>query len=105
MGMPTTITKYRITFWGGTNGFGDLRAIIRLYNGQDVVSEVRFLTPGTDIPADYTDSIDRVQMHFPLSMFPNVLDVLRNERPILIDNFFSFSASLGTETEPIGEAE
>jgi hypothetical protein len=103
--MPTTITKYRLTFHGGTNGFADLRAIIRLYNGPTVVSEVRFFIPGVDIPDDYTDSIDRIQMHFPSSMFQSVLDVLRNERPILIDNFFGFSAFLGTEVERVGEAE
>jgi hypothetical protein len=43
-------------------------------------------------------------MHQPSAMFPNVLDVLRNEKPIYF-YFTSGHAFLATTTEPIGEAE
>ena len=101
--MPTTITKYRVTFYGGPNGFGDLRASIFLYDGEDNVGLVRFHDPGMDFPDD--DEIGGiVVMHLPSSMFLSVLDVLRNERPILLD-WVVFAGFLGTSVERVGEAE
>ena len=43
-------------------------------------------------------------MHMPSTMFQNVLDVLRNEKPVYI-YFVQNRAFLGTSKEPIGEAE
>ena len=43
-------------------------------------------------------------MHLPSTMFENVLDVLRNEKPIYI-YFAAGRALLATSLEPIGEAE
>jgi hypothetical protein len=43
-------------------------------------------------------------MHLPSAMFENVLDVLRNEKPINY-YFASAHAFLGTSAEPVGEGE
>jgi hypothetical protein len=104
---PTAITKYSVTFYGGANGFGEpdqMRAIIRLYNGPDLVGLVRFHDPGMNFSEDHQDPLGRVQMHMPSAMFLNVLDVLRNERPILLE-WWANQSFLSTDNEPVGEAE
>ena len=43
-------------------------------------------------------------MHLPSTMFENVLDILRNEKPVYI--YFAQSRGfLSTSTEPVGEEE
>ncbi len=43
-------------------------------------------------------------MHLPSAMFENVIDILRNEKPI--NYYFSMGhAFLGTSVEPVGEGE
>jgi hypothetical protein len=43
-------------------------------------------------------------MHLPSAMFENVLDVLRNEKPVYV-YFAQRRGYLSTSKEPIGEAE
>ena len=45
-----------------------------------------------------------ISMHLPSAMFRNVLDVLRNEKPVYI-YFAQGKGFLTTSMEPIGEAE
>jgi hypothetical protein len=45
-----------------------------------------------------------IRMHLPSAMFENVLDVLRNEKPIYI-YFAAGKALLATSLEPVGEEE
>lgn len=45
-----------------------------------------------------------VRMHFPSTMFQNVLDVLRNEKPVYI-YFAQGRVFLSTLREPVGEGE
>jgi hypothetical protein len=43
-------------------------------------------------------------MHLPSAMFENVLDVLRNEKPVYV-YFAAGSGFLSTSAEPVGEEE
>ena len=47
-----------------------------------------------------------VYLRYPMSMYPNIIDILRNEKPI----YFSYSINLNmghirTGKEPIGEGD
>jgi hypothetical protein len=98
------VTQYHILFYGSPNGYQDNRAQISLYNGPTVLGYVRFHDPGMPFPND-SQSGGLITMHLPSTMFENVLDVLRNEKPI--NYYFSAAhAFLGTgSTEPVGEGE
>jgi hypothetical protein len=69
----------------------------------NVLGWVRFHDPGMVFPND-SESGGKIIMHLPTTMFENVLNILRNEKPI---NYYYASnhAFLGTSIEPVGEAE
>jgi hypothetical protein len=98
------ITSYLVLFYGTEDGYGDSRAQIVLYSGPTTLAGyVRFHDPGMPFPAD-SQAGAQIIMHQPSAMFENVIDVLRNEKPIYF-YFASGHAFLGTATEPVGEAE
>lgn len=97
------VTQYHVLFYSTADGYRDNRAQITLYQGNTVLGYVRFHDAGMSFPND-SQSSGKIIMHLPSHMFENVIDILRNEKPI---NFY-FSAGhafLGTSTEPVGEAE
>ena len=97
------VTQYHVLFYGSTAGYQNNRAQISLYDGGNVLGYVRFHDPGMTFPND-SQSGGKIIMHLPSAMFENVLNVLRNEKPINY-YFVSAHAFLGTSTEPVGEAE
>lgn len=98
------VARYHVLFYGTSDGYQDSRAQIALYDGMNVLGYIRFHDPGMPFPDD-TQSAGRITMHLPSAMFENVIDILRNEKPINF-NFASGHASLGTSTaEPVGEEE
>jgi len=97
------VTQYHVLFYGSSDGYQGNRAQIALYDGQTVLGYIRFHDPGMPFPAD-SQSGASITMHLPSAMFENVIDVLRNEKPI--NYYFAASrAFLGTSTEPVGEGE
>jgi hypothetical protein len=102
--MATEIKKYHILFYGSPGGYQTNRAQISLYDGSGkTVAYVRFNDPGMFFENDY-ESGGRIRMHLPSAMFQNVLDVLRNEKPVYI-YFAQGRGFLSTSTEPVGEEE
>jgi hypothetical protein len=97
------VTQYHILFYGTSDGYQDNRAQISLYDGSNVLGYVRFHDVGMPFPND-SQSGGKIIMHLPSTMFKNVLNVLRNEKPINY-YFAAGHAFLGTSTEPVGEAE
>lgn len=102
--MASTIGSYSVLFYGSPSGYQTNRAQIQLKdtNGK-VVAWIRFNDPGQFFENDY-ESSGIIRMHLPSAMFENVIDVLRNEKPVYI-YFVSGRAFLGTSSEPIGEGE
>lgn len=102
--MTAEVKKYHILFYGSPSGYQTNRAQIALYDGSDkTVAYVRFNDPGMFFENDY-ESGGIIRMHLPSTMFENVLDVLRNEKPIYI--YFAVGrAFLATSLEPVGEEE
>jgi delta-aminolevulinic acid dehydratase/porphobilinogen synthase len=98
-----TVTQYHVLFYGTEDGYVESRAQIALFSGSTVLGYVRFHDAGMPFPTD-SKSGAQIVMHQPSAMFENVIDVLRNEKPIHF-YFVSGHAFLGTAAEPIGEAE
>jgi hypothetical protein len=97
------VTQYHILFYGTPDGYQDCRAQIQLMDGSNVLGWVRFHDSGMPFPND-SQSGWKIIMHLPSSMFENVLNVIRNEKPI--NYYFSAGhAFLGTSTEAVGEGE
>lgn len=102
--MATEIKSYHILFYGSPEGYQTNRAQIALYdsNGK-TAAYVRFNDPGMTFENDY-ESGGIIRMHLPSTMFENVLDVLRNEKPVYI-YFAQNRGFLSTSKEPVGEGE
>ncbi len=102
--MANTIESYSLLFYGSPSGYQTNRAQIQLKdtNGK-VRAWIRFNDPGQFFENDY-ESGGIIRMHLPSTMFENVIDVLRNEKPVYI-YFAAGRAFLGTSAEPIGEGE
>ena len=102
--MATEVSKYHVLFYGSPSGYQTNRAQIALYNTQGkTAAYIRFNDPGMFFESDY-ESSGIIRMHLPSAMFQNVLDVLRNEKPVYI-YFVQNRAFLSTSKEPIGEGE
>ncbi|MBI3942365.1 MAG: hypothetical protein HY326_05075 [Chloroflexi bacterium] len=97
------VTQYHVLIYGSEGGYQNCRAQITPYDGQNVLGYIRFHDPGMAFPND-EQSAGKIIMHLPSAMFENVLNVLRNEKPINY-YFASGHAFFGTSTEPVGEAE
>ena len=99
-----SIGSYSVLFYGSPSGYQTNRAQIQLKDTSGkVVAWIRFNDPGQFFENDY-ESSGIIRMHLPSTMFENVIDVLRNEKPLYI-YFVSGRAFLGTSSEPIGEGE
>ena len=103
--MATKIIKsYSLLVYGSPNGYQTNRAQIQLIDNKNkVVAWIRFNDPGQLFEKDYIKN-ETIRMHLPSSMFGNIVDILRNEKPVYI-YFVSGRAFLGTSAEPIGEEE
>lgn len=102
--MATEIKNYHILFYGGPDGYQTNRAQIALYDAAGKSAAwLRFQDPGMTFENDYQDS-GIIRMHLPSAMFENVLDVLRNEKPIYV-YFAQNRGFLATTQEPVGEHE
>lgn len=102
--MAHTIGSYSVLFYGSPSGYKSDRAQIQLKDtNSKVVAWVRFNDPGQFFENDYEKN-GIIRMHLPSAMFENVIDVLRNEKPVYI-YFTAGRGFLGTSSEPIGEGE
>ena len=102
--MAYTIGNYSVLFYGSPSGYQTNRAQIQLKDTAGKVRAwIRFNDPGQFFENDYETS-GIIRMHLPSTMFENVIDVLRNEKPVYI-YFTAGRAFLGTSAEPIGEGE
>jgi len=102
--MATEVKSYSILFYGGPAGYQTNRAQIQLSDAKGkTIAWLRFNDPGMTFENDYqSDGI--IRMHLPSAMFQNVLDVLRNEKPVYI-RFTQNRGFLSTSKEPVGEEE
>lgn len=97
------VKEYHILFYGGPDGYQTNRAQIQLSADGKTLAWLRFNDPGMAFESDY-ESGGIIRMHLPSAMFENVLDVLRNEKPVYV-YFTAGHGFLSTSNEPIGEEE
>ena len=104
------ILGYTVFFYGGPNGNSGVAAYIGLQiEGYGFVS-LHFYPSGATIPANserlHASGQPMFDAHFRYEQFANILDVLRNEKPIRFffrrDNLMAY---LTTATELVGEGE
>ena len=101
--MPV-VDSYSLLFYGSPSGYQTNRAQIQLADANgNAIAWICFNDPGQFFEDDYVSN-NIIRMHLPSAMFENVLDVLRNEKPVHI-YFVAGRAFLGTSAEPIGEGE
>lgn len=100
------VDRYRMVLYGASADAPDLKAKIELYaQSGDTLSSagrIRFHT-GDALPLD-TDAKGDITMNVPASHLRDVVDLMRNTRPI----YFAFHegrAVLGTGIEPIGTGD
>jgi hypothetical protein len=78
---------------------------VTFYSGQTSVGSIIFRQSGSTLNAP--NLVDgKIWLYYPLSSFHDIVDILRNERPLhlYLDPDSKFGG-IGTETEPTGEAE
>lgn len=99
------VKSYHVLFYGGPDGYQTNRAQIQLSNAAGkTVAWLRFQDPGMFYEAD-SNTGGIIRMHLPSAMFPNILDILRNEDPVSI-YFAQGRGFFGTATsEMVGEGE
>ena len=102
--MSVEVSDYHVLFYGGPNGYQTNRAQIAVYGTNGTTAAfIRFNDPGQTFEADY-ESGGIIRMHLPSAMFENVIDVLRNEKPLYV-YFGAGVGLLSSSKEPVGEAE
>lgn len=103
------ITEYWIHFQAGSRESKKVYppALIKCYSGDDFVLRMNFYPDGKALPENHYDKRNKlVYLQYPISMYPNIVDVLRNEKPI----YFRYTIDLNmgflrTGKEPVGEGE
>ncbi len=101
--MPT-VAQYHVLIYGGPDGYQTNRAQIQLSDANSqTLAWLRFNDPGMFYEPDSNDG-GIIKMHLPSAMFQSVVDLLRNEEPVVI-YFTQNRGFLAVGTEPVGEGE
>ena len=103
------INHYWVHFQAGhtENSINHPRAIVKCYQDDDFVLQLNFYPDNEKLPENYYDVKSKlVYLRYHLLMYPNIMDLLRNEKPI----YFSYSEKskvgyIRTGKEPVGEGE
>ncbi|MEB8329778.1 hypothetical protein OO009_10450 [Flavobacteriaceae bacterium KMM 6897] len=105
--ITSEINLYLVHFQSGGTDQNHIysRAFVKCFHDDDFVVQINFYPENKNLPENHNDKRNKlVYLNYPMSMYPNVIDLLRNEKPI----YFSYSESLKmgylrTGKEPIGE--
>jgi hypothetical protein len=102
--MLTEIKNYQIYLFGGPDGLWTNRSKIGL-RGSDgkILAHINFNDSDMKFEND-SESDGIIKMNLPSAMIENVVDVLRNEKPVYIQ-FVHGHGVLQTSLEPVGEGE
>jgi hypothetical protein len=102
--MSDAIETYSISL--NTGALTAERATVWLKGvGGDPLGRIQFYDDDAHGGAgDFVDRGSHPVLHLPSSRLADVLDMLRNEKPVFV-GFFQDRGVLSTEEEPIGEAE
>jgi hypothetical protein len=76
------IEHYQLYFNGGPSGNNNTRALIRLFNGDNVIGEIIFIDPIGTIETDYIAQNNTIVMHQPILLLSQIIDLLRTEKKL-----------------------
>ncbi len=107
--MPELIKRYQVRHYSNVKGFDHTtRAMVWLFGKTDnLIGILRFKIDPADVVPDHGSSGGGIiHLNYPPESFPEVIDLLRNERPLYLD--FADEPGYGvisTRPEPVGEEE
>lgn len=111
MALSEEIKKYNISYFGGGNNTAahPYRAIIKLRRGDGTLIGAAYFHRSEASMPDHDEKNDKDHYicHYRDTDYANVLDLLRNEKPV----FFEFlrgnfpMGNIATDAEPVGEGE
>ena len=105
------IKKYDVAYYaGGQNTAGyPYRAIIGLRNdSDDLIGAAYFHRNAKTLPTTDTRKVSGyISCHYLAEDYPQVLDLLRNEKPVYVEFEIHLGnmANIRTSAEPVGEGE
>ena len=104
--MYSEIKNYRVFLDSGTQKNRCFTTINLFDKSEDIIGVLQFIDEGVEIRDDR--EFDVIHLQYPISKFPYVLDVLRNEGPVFIgywENEFGKYGRIYTGKEMVGEGE
>ena len=104
--MYSEIKNYRIFLDSGTQKNRCFTTINLFDKEEQVIGVLQFVDEGVEVKDDR--EFDVIHLQYPISKFPYVLDVLRNEGPVFIgywENEFGKYGRIYTGKEMVGEGE
>lgn len=107
--ITSEINQYWVHFQAGRTEDSLIhpRTIIKCYHDDDFVLQANFYSDKKRLPENYYDVNSKlVYLRYHMSMYSDILDIIRNEKPI----YFSYSVKtklgyIRTGKEPVGEGE
>jgi hypothetical protein len=104
MPFTTGVASYLVIYSANT-----FRPRIGLLNAANqFIGQAVFFPNGAVLPADFQRANGQVDLHYHLDDFHNVLDIVRNEKPVFLNFNGSgpgFENNIRTGNEPTGEGE
>ena len=102
--MAQVVQSYSVFYYGGSEGYANARSQITLVGSSNSpLALIRFYDEKMQPPADEVLN-NVINMYLPSAALINVLDILRNEKPVYID-FRQNRGLLMTAQEIVGEGE
>lgn len=107
--VDSEITQYWIHFQAGGVEPNQVYppALVKCYHDDDFVLQLTFHPDNKPLPENHYDVRNKlVYLRYPMSMYHNIIDTLRNEKPV----YFRWTRELNmgfirTGKEPVGEGE
>lgn len=97
----TDFDGYKIWYYSGH----PYEALVYVYNGSKYVGRIVFFKDGVAVPPNA--SYPEPSIHYPLSRFDDVMNILRQEKPLYLH--LNLDNKIGTvatsDIEPVGEEE
>ncbi len=99
MSIGTEINNYSVTIYLGSDLHRRAEIWVKDDNKRNK-GRIYFIESGNESVKDFVDRGGNPVIHLPYDMFRDVLDLIRNEKPLYFGEGF-----LSTSSEPIGESE
>lgn len=109
--MTKEIKRYAVWYYGGGKRTAQpylYRAIVGLYDTSSLVAALYFIDDPNAMPAgDNLPNTGQPMSFYPMTEFPRIIDLLRNEGPVYYQQLASWPgmASISTSLEPVAEGE